>query len=71
MMSGRAARLAALLLVANAAAFSQDWREYGGGPDQSKYVVMKDITKANVSKLAVDWMYPSGDERSYQFSPVR
>jgi quinoprotein glucose dehydrogenase len=70
MMSGRAARLAALLLVANAAAFSQDWREYGGGPDQSKYVVMKDITKANVSKLAVDWMYPSGDERSYQFSPV-
>jgi quinoprotein glucose dehydrogenase len=70
MMSGRAARLAALLLVANAAAFSQDRREYGGGPDQSKYVVMKDITKANVSKLAVDWMYPSGDERSYQFSPV-
>jgi len=70
MMLGKAARLAALLLVANAGVHSQDWREYGGGPDQSKYVVMKDITKANVSKLAIAWSYPSGDERSYQFSPL-
>jgi quinoprotein glucose dehydrogenase len=64
----QAALLAATLLAANAQ--SRDWREYGGGPDQSKYVVMKDITKANVSKLTVAWKYPTGDERSYQFSPI-
>ena len=64
------ARLAASMVLANSCAHAQDWREFGGGPDQSKYVVMKDITKANVSKLAVAWTYPSGDDRPYQFSPL-
>jgi quinoprotein glucose dehydrogenase len=66
----RIALLAASLWVANGVAHPRDWREYGGGPDQSKYVVMKDITKANVAKLSIAWMYPSGDERAYQFSPI-
>jgi quinoprotein glucose dehydrogenase len=67
-MAVRVALLAAALLAGSA--HSGDWREYGGGPDQSKYVVTKDITKANVSRLAIAWMYPSGDQRAYQFSPV-
>jgi quinoprotein glucose dehydrogenase len=46
------------------------WSDYGGSPDQSKYVVTKDITRQNVSKLAVAWTYPTGDERAYQFNPV-
>ena len=33
-------------------------------------MVLKDITKANVSKLAIAWTYPSGDDRPYQFSPL-
>ncbi|MEO8019299.1 MAG: PQQ-binding-like beta-propeller repeat protein [Pseudomonadota bacterium] len=70
MKSGGVARLAAFLLIVNSSTHAQDWRELGGGPDQSKYVVMKDITKANVSKLAVAWTYPTGDERPYQFSPL-
>ena len=65
-----AALCAAVLSGVACGASAQDWREYGGGPDQSKYVVVKDITKANVSKLAVAWMYPSGDDRAYQFSPL-
>ena len=33
-------------------------------------MVTQDITKKNVSKLEVAWMYPTGDERAYQFNPV-
>jgi quinoprotein glucose dehydrogenase len=47
-----------------------EWRDYGGSPDQSKYAVTPDITKKNVSKLAVSWIYPTGDERAYQFNPL-
>ncbi len=46
------------------------WADYGGTPDQSRYVVTPDITKKNVSKLAVSWIYPNADERNYQFNPV-
>jgi len=47
-----------------------DWPDYGGTPDQSKYVVTKDITKQSVSRFEVAWMYPTGDERAYQFNPI-
>jgi len=46
------------------------WQDYGGTPDQSKFVVTKDITRQSVSKLAVAWTYPTSDERAYQFNPV-
>lgn len=46
------------------------WPDYGGAPDQSKFILAKDITKQSVSKLAVAWTYPTGDERAYQFNPV-
>jgi len=46
------------------------WPDYGGTPDQSKYVVSKDLTKHNVARLEVAWMYPTGDQRAYQFNPV-
>jgi quinoprotein glucose dehydrogenase len=70
MKAGRAALLAVMSSGFGAAQSADAWRDYGGGPDQSKYVVMKDITKANVSRLEVAWTYPSGDERPYQFSPT-
>lgn len=47
-----------------------EWRDYGGGADQSKYVVTPDLTKKNVAKLSIAWVYPTGDERSYQFNPL-
>ncbi len=70
MRHARAASFAVLLWIANAGAFGGDWREYGGSADQSRYVVMKDITRANVARLEIAWTYPTGDQRPYQFSPV-
>jgi len=58
----------ALLMVSVSRAGS--WPDYGGGPDQSKYVKTPDLTKQNVTKLSMAWMYPTGDERAYQFNPV-
>ena len=46
------------------------WTQYGGGPDQSKYFEASQITKENVSQLKVAWMYPSGDNNFYFFSPI-
>src|SRR5690348_17229769 len=47
-----------------------EWPDYGGMPDQSKYAVTPDLTKKNVSQLAVSWIYPTSDERAYQFNPI-
>src|ERR1043165_7450416 len=67
-------RLSTLVFVCAAAMLSVSragsWPDYGGTPDQSKYLVTKDLTKQSVSKLAVAWTYPTGDERAYQFNPV-
>ncbi len=47
------------------------WKQYGGGPDQSKYMDLRQITKANVSQLQVVWNYadttPGG---RYFFNPI-
>jgi quinoprotein glucose dehydrogenase len=66
----RRATLAAWGFVAASAAQATEWPEYGGSPDQSRYVITPDITKKNVSRLAVAWTYPTGDDRQYQFNPV-
>ncbi len=46
------------------------WEDYGGGPDNSKYVDLNQITKSNVSRLKVAWEYPTHDANSYLFNPV-
>ncbi|HEU4590687.1 MAG TPA: c-type cytochrome, partial [Steroidobacteraceae bacterium] len=62
----RAALTAALVSVSQAGS----WPGYGGTPDQSKFVVTPDLTKESVAQLEVAWIYPTGDERAYQFNPV-
>ena len=69
-MTGFLVRALALALLASPASRATEWRDYGGTPDQSKYAVTPDINKTNVSKLAVAWIYPTSDERAYQFNPV-
>ena len=65
-----------LLLVAflgcktNTNADRSTWQDYGGGPDQSKYVVTDDINKSNVNQLQVAWSYSTGDDRVYQWNPI-
>jgi quinoprotein glucose dehydrogenase len=46
----------------------KSWKQYGGGPDQSKYLDFKEITKSNVNQLEVAWVYPSGGNG--MFNPI-
>lgn len=46
------------------------WRQYGGGPDQSKYFKGSQITKENVNQMKVAWVYPTGDSFPNFFSPI-
>ncbi|HET7812030.1 MAG TPA: PQQ-binding-like beta-propeller repeat protein [Steroidobacteraceae bacterium] len=62
--------LAGVVALMASMARAGSWPDYGGTPDQSKFVVTKDLTKKNVAQLEVAWTYPSGDQRAYQFSPV-
>ncbi len=39
-------------------------------PTDREFAVTPDLTRKTVSKLGVSWIYPTGDERSYQFNPV-
>jgi quinoprotein glucose dehydrogenase len=49
---------------------SSTWSHYGGSPGQSRYFEASQITKENVSQMKMTWMYPSGDNAFYAFSPV-
>ena len=46
------------------------WTDYGGGPDNARYLTLNQINKSNVGQLAVAWTYPTSDNISYVFSPV-
>lgn len=35
-----------------------EWRDYAGSPEGNRYIDFKQITKANVDKLQVAWIYP-------------
>src|SRR4051794_33870921 len=53
--------LCVLLVVSMS--FAQDhksWKDYGGGPDTSRYTALSQITKANVKKLEPAWTYFNG-----------
>ncbi|HEY8750167.1 MAG TPA: PQQ-binding-like beta-propeller repeat protein [Tepidisphaeraceae bacterium] len=46
------------------------WYQYGGDPDQSKYVDLKQITKSNVNQLQVAWNYPASNGTASMFNPI-
>jgi glucose dehydrogenase len=52
---------------AGASAKVEEWRDYAGGPDSSRFVAAKQITKANVARLEVAWTYPGGQT---DFNPL-
>ncbi len=44
-------------------AFAQDhktWKDYGGGPDTSRFTALDQIKKSNVKQLEVAWTYFNG-----------
>lgn len=70
METGFARRMLVLILCfGTAAVFGQNksWMDYGGGPANSHFVDLKQITKANVGQLEVAWSYPYGQTG---FNPV-
>ncbi len=48
----------------------REWKDYGGGPDHSKYVELDQITKLNVSDLEIEFIVPTYDQVNYQFNPI-
>ena len=52
--------LLSLLFALPPAAAAVDW-PYSGGPDQTRYSPLTQITPANVSGLKVAWSYDTGD----------
>jgi len=48
----------------------KEWNDYGGGPDHSKYVDYKQITKENVGQLEIAFVYSTHDNVNYRFNPV-
>jgi glucose dehydrogenase len=65
--------MAAPLLLAGITALStsgqmqREWRDYAGGPDSSRFVNTKQITKGNVSQLQAAWSYAGGQT---DFNPL-
>jgi len=67
---GKVGILVACAAAAMSAASDQnprEWRDYGGGPDNSKFSALKQINKSNVGKLDVAWTYPYGET---MFNPI-
>ena len=48
----------------------KEWKDYGGGPDHSKFVDLKEITKSNVNQLQVQFVIPTYDKAGYLFNPI-
>ncbi len=46
------------------------WRQYGGNPAQSKFMDLRQITKANVNQLRIAWSYPTADSVQYLYNPL-
>src|SRR3954467_4645950 len=57
----RAHCLLLLTAVASLAAAGPDWPHYGGGPEQTRYSTLTQITPGNVGSLKVAWTYDTQD----------
>jgi len=76
----RSRALAALLiLLASAGVFvssqgpttsAAEWPAYGGGPEQTRYSPLTQITTDNVKRLAVAWSYDTGETGGLQTQPL-
>jgi quinoprotein glucose dehydrogenase len=60
----------AAVQLADAQVNRRVWRDYGGGPDNSRYLTLNQITKSNLDRLGVAWTYPTRDTIAYVFNPI-
>src|SRR4051812_20728275 len=69
-----------LILLATAGVFvasqqrsataATEWPAYGGGPEQTRYSPLTQITTDNVKRLAVAWSYDTGETGGLQTQPL-
>jgi quinoprotein glucose dehydrogenase len=52
--------LGGTIIVAQRQSGGREWRDYAGGPESSRFVDARQITKDNVHQLEVAWTYPEG-----------
>src|SRR5215203_2451846 len=71
------ALLVLLILLATTSVLQQrsvnvatDWPAYGGGPEQTRYSPLTQITTDNVKRLAVAWSYDTGETGGLQTQPL-
>jgi len=70
LIAGIAVAMAVVSLGLNVSTQGQsrkEWRDYGSGPDGSRFLDLKQITKTNVDKLEVAWTYPHAESG---FNPI-
>ena len=48
----------------------QDWRVYGGAPENTHYSTLAGINRENVKQLAVAWSYDTGEPGGLESSPL-
>jgi quinoprotein glucose dehydrogenase len=58
------------LAVISARESHTTWQQYLGAADSSHYSSLRQINRANISKLQVAWSYPTGDDVYYSFNPI-
>ena len=47
------------------------WSDYGGGPDNARYLTLDQINKSNVKKLKVAWIHQPGNiTHGLQATPI-
>ncbi len=46
------------------------WSQYGGSSDSAQYSSLRQIDRANVSRLRIAWSYKTGDGNKYLFNPL-
>src|SRR5260370_11959559 len=77
-MKSSACFLVACALLCSAAAHSQnkdagmrrDWPVWGCGPENMHYSHLAQINRSNVKKLAVAWVFDTGEPAGLQTSPI-
>jgi quinoprotein glucose dehydrogenase len=69
---GPACPAAFLVAVASLSVFGQtlkeqEWRDYAGSPEGTRYVALNQINKSNLDKLDIAWIYPYAETG---FNPI-
>jgi len=58
------------LLAHSQSATKQDWRAYGGSPENTHYSKLSQINRDNVKRLAVAWTFDTEEDGGLQTSPI-